>query len=130
MVRVIGIDEKLHFGHVELPETDHTLPRGNLISIPAADLDHAVLGQLSAEGDLEDLWEEEWRKAVLGQCLGEIRGHVKPLTYRAFEEYALKQRPAAEVGRELGLTENAVFGARRRVLGRLREILPLMEDVW
>ena len=41
-----------------------------------------------------------------------------------------KDRPAAEVAQELGVTEDSIFGAKRRVLARLREILPLMEEVW
>ena len=60
----------------------------------------------------------------------EIRAIVDPQTYTAFEEFALKERPAADVARELRITENSVFGCKRRVLHRLREILPLMEDAW
>ena len=82
------------------------------------------------EEALEERWEEQWRKAVLGQSLREIRGMVKAQTYAAFREFALKDRPAAEVAEELGMTENAVFGAKRRVLQRLREVLPLMEGAW
>jgi RNA polymerase sigma-70 factor (ECF subfamily) len=38
-----------------------------------------------------------------------------------FEGPALQNRPAAEVGAELGLTANAVWVARSRVIHRLRE---------
>ncbi len=98
--------------------------------VPAAELETEHLGQLQQEDELEARWEEEWRKAVLAQSLGEIRGMVELQTFRAFTEFALEGRPAAEVARELGITENAVFGAKRRVLARLREILPLMKDSW
>ena len=96
----------------------------------SAPLETRHLEELSDEDELEGRWDEEWRKAVLGQSLAEIRAMVQPQTYSAFEEFALQERPAAEVARELGITENAVFGAKRRVLQRLREILPLMESAW
>jgi RNA polymerase sigma-70 factor (ECF subfamily) len=59
-----------------------------------------------------------------------VRSEVKPETMRAFERFALDELPADEVAAELGLTQNAVFGAKRRVLGRIRELLPLVEDTW
>jgi len=96
----------------------------------AVELESSHVEPLARDSELEASWEEEWRKAVLNQSLSEIRGLVEPRTYAAFEEFALKERPAAEVARDLGITENAVFGAKRRVLQRLREILPLMEETW
>ena len=78
----------------------------------------------------EPAWEEEWRVAVLRQCLAVIRREVEPATLRAFQAFVLEERPAREVAAELGLSENAVFGAKRRVLRRLRELEPLMEDVF
>ena len=116
------------FGIVYRQLLNHWRARGG--RPPSAELQTEHLERLSDEGELEERWEEEWRKAVLSQSLGEIRALVQPQTYAAFEEFALKDRPAAEVAQELGITENAIFGAKRRVLERLREILPLMEDAW
>jgi RNA polymerase sigma-70 factor (ECF subfamily) len=84
----------------------------------------------TAPPELVAAWEEEWEQAVLSQCLEEIRGEVAPRTYRAFVGFALEGRPAAEVGRELGLSENAVFSAKRRILRRIRELLPVLRDAW
>jgi RNA polymerase sigma-70 factor (ECF subfamily) len=84
-----------------------------------------------ADGDrFAELWEEEWREAVLRQCLGEVRREVHETTFRAFVEFALEGRPAGEVARELGISENAVFGAKRRVMARIRELRPLMDEIW
>lgn len=85
---------------------------------------------VSAPDDLKRAWEEEWTREVLRQCLLEIQCEIQPGTYQAFDEFALKGRPAAEVALELGITENAVFGAKRRVMQRMRDILPLMQDRW
>lgn len=80
--------------------------------------------------DLEALWEREWRDAILWECLKVIRREVKPDTVRAFELFALEERPAQEVARELDLSENAVFLAKRRVVQRIGELMPLIQDIW
>lgn len=86
--------------------------------------------ELAGPEDLEAAWEDEWRQAVLRQCMEEVRREVMPATYEAFRRFALEGRPSEEVAAELGISVNAVFGAKRRVLERMREILPLMEEVW
>ena len=35
-----------------------------------------------------------------------------------------------DVARRLKMTPNAVYGAKRRVLARIKEIQPFVEDVW
>lgn len=86
--------------------------------------------RIEDEDHLERLWEERWQQAVLQQCLVEVRREVEDKTFRAFELFARQGRPAREVADELGMSQNAVFGAKRRVLRRIREILPEMEEVW
>lgn len=83
-----------------------------------------------AEDALESRWEREWRDAVLAEGLRLVRGEVEESTWRAFEAFGLGERPAEEVARELGLSPNAVYGAKRRVLRRLRELLPEVEDAF
>lgn len=82
------------------------------------------------EKELEQLWEQEWRESVVQQCLAEVRREVEPKTFEAFELFAGKGLPAEEVGARLGMTANAVFGAKRRILRRVRELLPQMESIW
>jgi RNA polymerase sigma-70 factor (ECF subfamily) len=79
--------------------------------------------------DLERVWNEEWSDAILRVCLERVRQEVKPVTYEAFELFALRGWPAERVADELGITENAVFGAKRRVLARIRELKPNVDDV-
>ncbi len=89
-----------------------------------------ALAELATDDALEELWRREWRDAVLWECMRALRRELQPETLRAFELFALRERPAEEVARELGLTPNAVFLAKRRVLARLRDLLPLVEDAW
>jgi len=78
----------------------------------------------------EQLWEQEWRAAVMRQCLEQVRREVDPTTFQAFEMFASEGKPAAEVARRLDLTPNAVFIAKHRILKRIRELLPEMQEAW
>lgn len=82
------------------------------------------------EDSMARAWEEEWRQAVMQQCLAAVRAEVEPRTFEAFELFALKELPAEEVAGRLGITANAVFGAKRRILRRIRELLPALQDEW
>ncbi len=95
----------------------------------AVEAEEALAG-LAGEDELHEVWEREWRDAVLWECLKLVRAEVMPETFRAFELFALQERPAEQVAQELGMTANAVFGAKRRVLQRVGELMPLIEDDW
>jgi len=82
------------------------------------------------EDRLAEVWEQEWQQAVLAQCLRDVSREVEPTTFHAFDRFARQGRPAREVAEELGISENAVFGAKRRVLRRIREMLPEMKEIW
>ena len=85
-----------------------------------------------AEDELQGVWDDEWRKALLRQGLTELRAGTKmdPKTIRAFELVAFGQRRPAEAAAELGMTVNDVYVARSRVLDRLQRILVELEEIW
>ncbi len=76
------------------------------------------------------IWDAEWQQAIVRKCLEEVRGQVQAKTFQAFELFALKGWPAERVGEHLGMTENAVWIAKNRVLSRLRELQKYMEENW
>lgn len=79
---------------------------------------------------LQQLWDDEWRQAVLRQCLEEVRREFDGSTLEAFELFVWKGRPAQEVADELGMTPNAVFLVKHRVTKRIRQLMPAMEEIW
>jgi len=103
---------------------------------PARDVQPATEGTTGffariPDGDrLADLWEEEWRKAVVRQCMEAVSSEVEPTTYRAFELFACQGWSAAQVAEHLGITTNAVFLAKHRVLRRMRTLHPSMDELW
>jgi RNA polymerase sigma-70 factor, ECF subfamily len=64
--------------------------------------------------------EAEYRAVLAARAAALIRADFNELTWRAFWLTAVDDRPAAEVAAELGLSANAVYLARSRVLHRLR----------
>lgn len=90
----------------------------------------AEIGDPADEDRLSALWEQEWRQAVLQHCFEVVRREVQTQTFQAFELFALQGLAAREVAQRLGVSENAVFGAKRRVLRRIRELLPQAEETW
>ncbi len=107
----------------------HNWCRRRRAEAPAA-ADSGVFAGLAAEDEWEPLWEQQWRDAVLRQCLEEIRVEVDPRTLAAFELFAAQGWSAQRVAEHLGVTTNAVFLAKHRILKRVRELLPQMEECW
>jgi RNA polymerase sigma-70 factor (ECF subfamily) len=72
--------------------------------------------------------EAEYRSHLAGRALALMQAEFQPPTWRACWEVVVEGRPAAEVAAELGLSVNAVYLAKGRVLRRLREELDGLFD--
>ncbi len=66
------------------------------------------------------IWEREHDQHVLKYLLSSIRHEFKDATWQAFQLTAQEGKTADEAAEQLGITPNAVFIARSRVLARLR----------
>jgi RNA polymerase sigma-70 factor (ECF subfamily) len=72
--------------------------------------------------------EREYRQYLTRRAVDLMRSDFEPVTWRAFWATAVEERTAAEVATDLGITENAVYLARGRVLRRLRAELAGLLD--
>jgi RNA polymerase sigma-70 factor (ECF subfamily) len=103
--------------------------RNRLRRKPAASLDGAgCLDRLAGPADPPLLEEAEYRQQVVGRALRLMQTQFEAPTWKACWEFVVSGRPAAEVAAELGLTVNAVYLAKGRVLRRLREELEGLLD--
>lgn len=94
---------------------------------PLAPDDPAITLQAGpAESDL--LGEAEYRRHVVRRALEIMQTDFAPATWRACWELVVNERPAAEIAAELGLTPNAVYAAKFRVVQRLRVELKGLVD--
>ncbi len=89
-----------------------------------------VLAGEPAEDELAARWDEEWHRAVLRQALTQARADVSPEHWEAFRLFVLEGLDAAEVADRLGTTSARVYGAKRRVLERVRALQPMMADLF
>lgn len=78
-----------------------------------------IEGNIGAESP-DDEFIKDVDRTLAWECLDAIRTRVAPLTYQAFDLYALKGRPAEDVAKLLGIDTSAVYVAKSRVLSRAR----------
>jgi RNA polymerase sigma-70 factor (ECF subfamily) len=89
---------------------------------------HRQLEQAPAAGGTEADWEAEWQERVYAWASEEVRRDVSPATWQAFCRTAIDGQPGKQVAADLGLTVAAVYHARSRVLGRLKELVQSVQE--
>ena len=77
---------------------------------------------MADENAVRHTWDTEWRHMVLERCLQQARRELDQKVFKAFELYALFQNPVEDVSKTLGMSRNAVYIAKSRVLSRLRHL--------
>jgi RNA polymerase sigma-70 factor (ECF subfamily) len=78
---------------------------------------------LPDRADTTPFEEAEYRHYLAARALALMQSDFDGRTWKACWEHGVVGRPAAEVAAELGVSENAVYVAKCRVLRRLREEL-------
>jgi RNA polymerase sigma-70 factor, ECF subfamily len=77
-----------------------------------------------AEPDTDGSFSEiEYRRQLVARALELMQVEFQPATWKACWEFVVNSRSAADVARELKISENAVYIAKSRVLRRLHEEL-------
>jgi RNA polymerase sigma-70 factor (ECF subfamily) len=88
----------------------------------AADQTEGFLDQVADSNTLlAQQFDDEHDKHLCDALLATVRPDFSEATWAAFQQFALKGRPAIDVARELKMTVNAVIKAKARVLSRLRQ---------
>ena len=103
---------------------DHQRRKG----LPLAGAGEGRLSDVADPVGLDDFIEREHRRHLLRRALQLMQAEFTPTTWKACWETVVEDRSAADVAQELGLTENAVYVARCRVLRRLRQELGGLVD--
>ncbi|UCC30811.1 MAG: sigma-70 family RNA polymerase sigma factor [Phycisphaerales bacterium] len=87
------------------------------------------LDKISDE-QVDTTYETEWRRALLRECLNEVRHHVEHKTLEAFELFGLKQWPVSAVAARLGMSEESVYQSKSRVLKHICRLREELEESW
>ena len=81
-----------------------------------------IVNQLAdPQSGISKVWDREHDEHVTRYLLDRIRPDFSPQTWRAFERFAIDGLSADQVATELGMTANAVFIAKSRVMAALRD---------
>jgi RNA polymerase sigma-70 factor (ECF subfamily) len=119
--------EKGHLGHWLFGVAKRTildfrkrLPREHVVSEDTTGT--SFWKMVEDENAVRHTWDTEWRRMVLERCLHQVRGETDEKVFKAFELYALLQKPIEEVCQTLGMSPNAVYIAKSRVLSKLRQL--------
>ena len=81
-----------------------------------------------ADSELSRRWDQEHDEQLLRRMLASIQPDFNVTTWQVFRMLVLEDQPATKVAEQFGLTPNAVYVAKSRVLSRLRtELRGLLE---
>jgi RNA polymerase sigma-70 factor (ECF subfamily) len=97
------------------------------VPLPAGTVEGTLADRPDVDG-VAALEENEYRSQLCARALRLIQSEFAPATWRAFWATVVEGRPAVDVAREFGLTPNAVYLARGRILRRLRAELDGLLD--
>jgi RNA polymerase sigma-70 factor (ECF subfamily) len=101
--------------------------RGRRRAARPAEADGDQLEAIAAPAE-DSFAEVEYRQLLVARALELMQAEFQPATWKACWELVVNSRPAADVAHELGLSENAVYLAKGRVLRRLRRELEGLLD--
>lgn len=85
-------------------------------------------GAAVVESEANEVFELEWQRSLLARALDEVSRKVDPAVYQAFELYAIHGQAPDQVAKLLGVTRNAVYISKTRVLKRLRAVLGRLQE--
>jgi RNA polymerase sigma factor (sigma-70 family) len=71
--------------------------------------------------NFETLWDEEWRGSMLKIAIEKIRAQFSPAQFQIFDLNVLKEWPAREVAKSLGISIASVYLAKHRVSAALKK---------
>ncbi|HZR17180.1 MAG TPA: sigma-70 family RNA polymerase sigma factor [Verrucomicrobiae bacterium] len=103
---------------------DHYRNKPPQAAVPSrrADPDGTATSERVADpADLDEFWEEEWKKSVLETALARLRRRVKPKHAQIFDLYAVRGWPAAKVGANLGVSVFQIYLVAHRLSRLLKE---------
>lgn len=95
---------------------------------PQAAFDSSVVDPEASDPQLR-VERDEYRQYVLRRVFGLLLSDFPPTTQAAFRKYVIEGQAASDVADELGISTNALYLIRSRILKRLQaELAELLDD--
>jgi RNA polymerase sigma-70 factor, ECF subfamily len=83
----------------------------------------AALDEAAVPDGAAAIWEGEYRQFLLARAAQVMQSEFQPATWKACWALVVEGKSGADVAAELGLSLDAVYAAKSRVLRRLRREL-------
>lgn len=83
----------------------------------------ANLSDIALADNGDSFEETEYRQWLVRRAMQIMQSDFEPTTWKACWEFVVSDRPAVEVAAELNVSVEVVYGAKSRVLSRLRQEL-------
>jgi RNA polymerase sigma-70 factor (ECF subfamily) len=96
--------------------------RARRVGAQVAPVGTTVWSKIPEEAEASGVWDVEWARSLLDDCLRQVRAEFEPQTFRAFELSVRDGRDASEAAAELGVPVKSVYNAKHRILKRIREL--------
>ncbi len=96
--------------------------------MPAGETTIQQFAERMPDSTAEDVWRREYQSHLLRWAADQIRREFKEATWNAFWRTAILGEDAEAVAQELGLSINALYIARSRVTGRLKQTIDELGD--
>ena len=93
----------------------------------AGELESSDLPEVASADAWAALWDGEWRENLLLAALAKVRTEFSATQFQIFDLNVLKEWPAGDVARSLGLSLAAVYLAKHRVAKALSHELRRLE---
>jgi RNA polymerase sigma-70 factor (ECF subfamily) len=84
--------------------------------------DGSPLQAACCDNNPEASWDAAFEQAMLAALLRVVQQEVSPQTYQAFELVAIRDLSGEQAAKITGLSRNAVYLSRKRILDRLKEL--------
>lgn len=86
-------------------------------------LTESHLERFASPDSIAEATDAEYRRALVDRALQLVRTDFPPQTWQIFMQVAVERRTGLDVASEFGVTANAVYLTRARVIARLRQEL-------
>ncbi len=86
------------------------------------------LSGVADKSGADAFWEREYREQLFRRALEIMKAEFEPATWQACWAVVVEGRSSRDVAKELGMTENAVYLAKFRVMRKLRREFEDMLD--
>ena len=95
---------------------------------PVVNVEDDQWREIPDEASAGNVWDELWERTMLETALRQLRLEFRDSTFRVFEMLVLERRTADDCERELGMSRNAVFIAKHRVMARMHALIKELEE--